>query len=173
MERRRDKALAEKETDRQGSEVRLCTFCQGNHTHMSAPSSWKDERAKSLSRQLNVMPNEVVCRACRDDISRVVKDPEHTPRWKKREEENCSMSGCREMVFTKTNVATEEQLNSIANRLGYSTGKFHLPTPLCKMHYHLIYREVQPSQTTCVTCGVYIGKASARVCPNPHYVRWL
>lgn len=162
----------ERNQETQVPEVRLCTLCQSKHTHMTAPSSWKDERAKSLARELNITADGIVCRACRDDISRVVKDPGHTPRWEEKEQMNCSMPGCGEVVFAKSNIITEEQLNSMATRLGLCCGKFHLPAPLCKTHYNLAYREMQPVQTTCVTCGVYIGKTSPRVCPNPRYVQW-
>ena len=87
---------------------------------MSAPSTWKNERARLLTRELNVPSDGEVCRACRDDISHVLKDSEHKPRWNKQEDKICSMPECNEVVFAKTNIATREQLDSLAKRLGFT-----------------------------------------------------
>lgn len=49
-------------------------------------------------------------------------------------------------------------------------GDIPFPTPLCKHHYHVIYNELQPSQSHCVTCGSSLKHTTARFCPNPDLI---
>jgi len=35
-----------------------------------------------------------------------------------------------------------------------------VPVPLCKHHYHLVYNLLQPTQTNCITCGIFLRHAT-------------
>ena len=48
---------------------------------------------------------------------------------------------------------------------------FPTPAPLCKVHYHIVYNELQPTQTYCVTCGSDLRKSTVRVCPDPERIQ--
>ena len=43
---------------------------------------------------LNVSTESLVCRPCRDDITRVLANPAYIPRWKKGEVEICNRYCC-------------------------------------------------------------------------------
>ena len=101
---RKSKRATDQETP--VTEVRLCTLCESKHAHMSAPSTWKNERARLLARELNVPSDGEICRSYRDDISRLLRDFEHKPRWNKQENKICSMPEYDEVAFAKTNIAT-------------------------------------------------------------------
>ena len=72
-----------------------------------------------------------ICRPCRDDISCLIKNNKHQPRWKRTTNISCCMPGCVERVFSHTKVASGEELLSIANKIGCSAGA-HI-TFLCQL----------------------------------------
>ena len=45
------------------------------------------------------------------------------------------------------------------------------PTPLCKYHYHLVYKELQSRQTRCKTCGSQLKQTNHRPCPKPEIIQ--
>ena len=51
-----------------GLEVCICALCQGSHSHMSTPSSWKNEAAHRLVISLQVSQESLVYCPCRDNI---------------------------------------------------------------------------------------------------------
>ena len=76
------------ETDQQGTTQ--CGLCQGHHAQMSEPRTWKSEQAQLTARTLNIETSQIVCRPCRDDITRLAKNP----RWI-RKLSVCSMQDCK------------------------------------------------------------------------------
>ena len=137
-----------------------CGLCQGHHAQMSEPRTWKSEQAQLTARTLNIETSLIVCHPCRDDITRLAKNPNHHPRWISKLSV-CSMQDCKMTSKTKCSL---EQLISIAD-----TVRCHIPpsvtilTPFCKVYYHLVYNALQPQQTHCPTCGSKfsgIGKAT-------------
>ena len=104
---------------------------------------------------------------CKDDITRLVKNPSHTPRWEKKSGVKCCMPGCDVPSFTQSKIASQEQLNAISHTIGCSVpSNVPIPTPLCKHHYHLIYKTLQPQQSHCPTCGTSLRTTPARPCPD-------
>ena len=65
-----------------------CTICGCRDTQMSSPSQWKNEQARKLATSLQVHTNSLVCRPCRQDVSRLLADHTYVPRW--REKKDCS-----------------------------------------------------------------------------------
>ena len=58
-------------------------------------SSWKDKLSQRCIQSLGVDMHSPICRACRDDVSRLVKNPAFTPRWaKEKQKENCIIQTC-------------------------------------------------------------------------------
>ena len=80
------------ETDQQGTTQ--CGLYQGHHAQMSEPRTWKSEQAQLTARTLNIETSQIVCRPCRDDITRLAKNPNHHPRWI-RKLSVCSMQDCK------------------------------------------------------------------------------
>ena len=65
-------------------------------------------------------------------------NPDHVPRWTRQKQNKC-VPGCKETLFTQTQVVSEEQ---ICLALGISiTPPIPIPTPLCKGHYHTVYNQ--------------------------------
>ncbi len=156
--------------DQPEQEVRLCTLCHSHHSQLSSPCTWKSEQAQLLAKSLSVELHKPICRPCRDDISRLLRNPEHQPRWKKQGNTSCCLPGCSEPVFAHSRVASGDQLHSIAHTIGcspLSVQNIPIPAPLCKVHYHLIYNVLQPTQINCPTCGLDLRKSTVRSCPDP------
>ena len=51
----------------------ICKLCQGHHSHMSSPVDWKNEQARTYVLSLKVPSDSLVCRPCRDDVTRVLR----------------------------------------------------------------------------------------------------
>ena len=60
-----------------------CALCLGQHTQLSTPQTWKSVQAQQVALRLHIEQYSPVCRLCRDDITRLVSNPEHVPRWEK------------------------------------------------------------------------------------------
>ena len=149
-----------------------CALCHGQHSQLSEPQSWKNEQARTVIRSLEMAPDCRICRPCRNDITRLTKNPDHQPRWAKQQQSVCCLPGCTEPTFSHSKMATQEQLGLIAHTLGCSSlPTLPIPTPLCKHHYHLIYNTLQPTQTQCPTCGTWLKITTARFCPDPHCIQ--
>ena len=154
-----------------------CTLCLNHHPHMSQPRTWKSQQAQLIALSLQIELDKPICRPCRDDISRLLKDQNHQPRWKKQAKIQCCIPECNKEVFVHSKIASHEQIQSIAHTIGcaaLSNMLIPVPTPLCKRHYHLIYNAIQPTQTHCYTCGSSLRTTAARLCPDPkritHYL---
>jgi len=53
----------------------------------------------------------MVCKLCRDDVGRALRDTNYVPRWNKATVQStvCSIRECQDVPFTSTNMASDEQ----------------------------------------------------------------
>ena len=113
-----------------------CALCNSQSAKVSTSQTWKDKRPQLVARSLCLSSDQTVCQACRgisEDLN-----PDHVPRWTRQKQNKC-VPGCKETLFTQTQVVSEEQ---ICLALGISiTPPIPIPTPLCKGHYHTVYNQ--------------------------------
>lgn len=134
------------------------------------PKQVKSEPARTFTESLGVGDDELICSACRKDITRCLANSEHTPRWMADRDQNnlCCVVGCDNVVLALLN----KPLHSIQKALQQASLRtcnddIPIPVPLCKHHYHLVYNILQSSQTHCGTCKASLKHSPKRVCPNP------
>ena len=81
----------------------ICHLCQGSHTHISSPREWKNVQAQRYVLSIGMSADSLVCRPCRQDVTRVVTDPGHTPRWGRdvgtKSKNLCSVLNCTIISF--------------------------------------------------------------------------
>ena len=52
--------------------------------------------------------------------------------------------------------------------LDLTASSITVPVPLCKSHYHMIYKVLNPIQRHCITCNVSLRhKLATKLCPQP------
>jgi len=117
-----------------GLEVRICALCQGSHSHMSTPSSWKNEAAHRLVISLQVSQESLVCRPCRDDITRMLSNSHYIPRWKKRtlehDKAHCCVLDCNNSHFASITFGTADQISGAFDTSGLKCSTdIPVPTP--------------------------------------------
>ena len=157
-----------------GESDRICKLCHSHHHQLSTPSQLRNEDVRRFVTSLQVQSDEVICKPCKDDVSRILANPSHIPRWRKgnmTDKGKCCILQCSESVFVHARLATSEQMQAALEQAGLQSS-IPVPTPLCKHHYHSIYNLLQPTQTNCITCGVSLRWAapSPRCCPNPEVI---
>ena len=140
------------------SETRPCCFlCNCYHPGMTSPSNWKSDDARKYILALDVPKGGLICQPCRKDITKVISDSAFMPRWLKLHDckKKCSVQGCKSDVFTSLRQGSCEQITKAFTLLGLktSTPTISVPLPLCKQHYHAVYKTLKPVQIHCVTCG--------------------
>ena len=139
---------------------------------MNSPCKWKNADACRYISSLNVPKDGVVCQTCRRDISRVLLDPQHTPRWaESRVTEYCVVVGCTEAAFS---ALQRSGISDSFTALGLEStvAPIPTPTPLCQHHYHKVYQYIQPIQRHCITCGSALRRDSnPKLCPNPEKIQ--
>ena len=106
-----------------------CALHLSSHTWFSLPSTWKNDRARKIAlTDLKFAHQSPVCQLCCDDIGRLVKGPQITPRWEKaKTEKKCCVPMCNSACFCLSKFATSEQT---AHILKCETVPY--PTPLEK-----------------------------------------
>ena len=62
-------------------ELSNCALCSGCYTSLYEPQAWRNEQAQQIAKSLCVWPDKCICHVCKDNTSRPVKNPSHTPRW--------------------------------------------------------------------------------------------
>ena len=136
-------------------QAQVCRPCSGKHSHMSSPQQWTNEQTRGLMQSLGVSPEGLVCRPCRQDVTRVLGSSSHTPRWEKNRENKCCIHQCSEPAFVNSRMASPESMNTALKEGGLKCvrDKIVNSTPLCKHHYHVLNNLLQPTQTNCSTCG--------------------
>ena len=61
----------------------VCRLCSGEHNHISSPQQWTNEQACELVRSLGVSFQGLVCRPCRQDVTRVLGSSSYIPSEKR------------------------------------------------------------------------------------------
>ena len=149
----------------------ICHLCQGSHTHISSPREWKNEHAQRYVLSIGMSADSLVCRPCRQDVTRVVTDPGHTPRWGRdvgtRLKNLCSVLNCTKIAFAHATISTGE----LPQGIQFRTKPIPAPTPPCKHHYHAVYDAQDTRQRNCRTCGRRLRLGSDRPCPHPEVVQ--
>ena len=149
---------------------RSCKLCHTHHHQLSTPAEWRNEEARKFVVSLHVQSDALICKRCKDDVTRVLANPSHIPRWRKggvTGKDKCCITLCSESVFAHGRLGSSEQMQGALEIAGLqvSTDTMPVPTPLCKHHYHLVYNLLQPTQTNCITCGISLRSAT----PSPRY----
>ena len=80
-----------------------------------------------------------ICHACRDDVSRLVKNPAFTPRWaKEKQKENCIIQTCTGIDLHYSTTISGDELTE----LGFDIPNIITTTvPLCEHHYFLAKKQ--------------------------------
>ena len=52
-----------------------------------------------------------------------------------------------------------------------STSPIPAPLPLCKGHYHQLYKTIWPEQRQCITCGASLRRSNPKLCPKPSEIQ--
>ena len=93
---------------------------------MSSPVDWKNEQARTYVLSLKVPSDSLVCRPCRDDVTRVLPNPCYVPRWRKgkasSKSSNCCVVNCNNAVFAASAVATRDELQHAFDSTGLKCG---------------------------------------------------
>ena len=107
----------------------------GTSVRTSKYPSWKDKLSQRCIQSLGVDAHSPVCRACRDDVSRLVKNPAFIPRWEKeKEKENCIIQTCNGKDLHYSHTISSDELIAF----GFDIHNvIPTPFPLCKYHYFL------------------------------------
>ena len=152
-------------TTKRGNE---CALCHAPHTPLSALMSWRNVEAQKLAlTDLHLTHQCLVCRLCRDDIDRMVKNPDIKLRWEKGERRaNCCIPMCNNTSFTLSKIASSEQISHI-----FQCENVQYPTPLCQQHYHFVYETLKPKYTHCCTCNSSLRNSQKRICPNQEVIQ--
>jgi len=126
-----------------------CGLCGQVNGNLSAPQTWKDSAAVRYASSHHIASDCLVCRPCRHEISRVLKNPQLTSRWNKDKVRGCCTM-CDKPVFSTMKQAPDQDC---LRELGIDAClDIPVPTPLCQQHYFAIKnREVV---TRCPTCNV-------------------
>ena len=109
--------------------------------------------------------DSLVCRPCRQDVTRVVADPSHTPRWERgrtNSKSPCCVLNCTTLSFAHATIST----GGLPPDIKFMTHPLPTPTPLCKHHYHAVYGVLQTWQRNCRTCGRRLQVGNDRPCPE-------
>ena len=129
-----------------------CFLCKQQHTNYSSPSQWKSEDAQKYALTMNIPQDAVICKACRQDIPRILADSSNTPRRLKspisKSDKMCAINKCPNVGFTTLQKTTFEKLSEVLQSLSLdlTASSITLPVSLCKSHYHMIYKVVNPIQ---------------------------
>ena len=151
----------------------VCTLCELVHQHTSKVQTWQSPSARDEAFKLGIIPSDVICRPCRDDIRRIGSDSNHVPRWEKKRQEltKCSIHGCGDVCFAKLQVTNvKEHLEKMHFDVKFKEN-VPFPTPLCISHYHIVYHAIRPRQRSCQTCGANLRHETSRPCPNAAFIK--
>ncbi len=78
---------------------------------MTSPMHWKNTAAQTFAKSHQITEEGVVCQACRKDITRVLVNSNHVPRWSKTSNKReCYIKECKNIVLASLHKATTENL---------------------------------------------------------------
>ena len=104
-------------------------------------------------------------RPCRNDITRLTKDPEHHPRWEKCQITECVIPQCKNTFFSNCSVPSDDILQCLTLK-----GE-NIPPQLEVYLLHFANTITTLSQLNCQTCCAVLRKQNARPCPDPETIR--
>jgi len=55
----------------------VCASCKVHHEHMSHVQTWKSVQTGKLVTQKGIIPENLICRPCWDDVHRMVGNPDY------------------------------------------------------------------------------------------------
>jgi len=154
----------------------LChgSLCHGHHPQRSAPTQWRNEEAHKYVTSMQVQSDALMCKPCKDDVTRILGNSSLIPRWRKgsiTDKNKCCILLCGQSVFVHGRLATNEQMQAALKLAGQkcTSDTVPVPVPLCKHHCHLVYNMLQPTRTNCITCGISLRHATPgpRLCLKP------
>ena len=123
------------------SRDRVCELCHGHHLQLSAPTQWRNEEARKCVTSMQVQSDALICKPCKDDVTRVLANPSLIPRWRKgsmTDKSRCCILLCGQSVFVHGRLASSEQIQAALKLAGLkcTSETVPVPVPLCKHHYH-------------------------------------
>ena len=151
---------------------RVCKLCSECRILMTTPGQWTNEAARNLVTSWQVTLDSLICKPCRDDVSKCLQNPSFTPRWRKRKEKqktSCCVTNCSKFMQHNCTFTNIEEVFLAAN-LECKTPVIPVPAPLCIEHYRKVYNVINPTQTNCATCGMSLKHCDSRTCPNPREI---
>ena len=123
---------------------------------------------------MDVPADSVVCRPCRQNVTRVIADAEYMPRWRKESVESsnsyCCVQNCSELSIAHASMCSSDEFMQIQG-IEFQNEPIPVPTPLCKSHYHAVYDALQTRHKNCRTCGRRLWMGMDRPCPQPHTIQ--
>ena len=153
------------------SQSTACTLSKHLHTQLSSPNSWKNDSNRQIAVSLQLSAHSLVGRPCRNDITRLTKDPDHHPRWEKCQITECVIPQCENTFFSNCSIPCEDILQCLTLKGENIPSELEIPASFCKHHYHMVYNTYQPTQLNCQTCCAVSRKQNARPCPDPETIR--
>ena len=118
----------------------------------------------------DVPADSVVCRPCRQNVTRVIADAEYMPRWGKESvESSCCVQNCSEFSIAHASMCSSDEFMQIQG-IDFQNEPIPVPTPLCKSYYHAVYDALQTRHKNCRTCGRRLRMGMDRPCPQPKYL---
>ena len=117
---------------------------------------------------MDIPADSLVCRPCRQDVTRVIADAGYIPRWGKESRASSNSYCCvRKLSIANTSMCSSDELKQIQDIEFQS----ELIPPLCKSHYHAVYDALQTRHKNCRTCGRRLRIGNDRPCPQPHVIQ--
>ena len=117
---------------------------------------------------MDIPADSLVCRPCRQDVTRVIEDAGYIPRWGKESRASsnsyCCVRNCSQLSIANTSMCSSDELKQIQD-IEFQSEPIPVPTPLCKSHYHAVYDALQTRRKNCRTCGRCLRMGNDRPCP--------
>ena len=153
----------------------VCALCHNHHSHTSSPKEWKNQHAREYVVSMDVPADSVVCRPCRQDVTRVIAAEYNVmPRWGKESVESsnsyCCVQNCSELSIVHASMCSSDEFMQIQG-IEFQNEPIPVPTPLCKSHYHAVYDALQTRHKNCRTCGKRLRMGMDRPCPQPQTIQ--
>ena len=104
MATRTEQRTTRHSTEAQNTTAIACILCHGQTYTPTTPSQWKSDGARMYALALNVAMDGSVCPACRKDITRVLSNSEHVPRWKTSPIRESCVHGCNKYMHHFTGI---------------------------------------------------------------------
>ena len=131
------------------SRDRVCELCPGHHLQLSAPTQWRNEEAHKYVTSMQVQSDALICKPCKDDVTRVLANPSLIPRWRKGSMTNknrCCILLCGQSVFVHGRLANSEQMQAALKLAGLKC------TSVLVTLFQFLFHYASTTTTKCTTC---------------------